>query len=45
VIAASAWSRVTNFTKVMGLVFNMDKMVGGAFDKGLSGLKALAEKL
>jgi hypothetical protein len=30
--------------KVMGVVFNMDKMVGGAFDAGLADLKAQAEK-
>jgi len=29
--------------KVMGLLFNMDKMVGGAFDSGLADLKAQAE--
>lgn len=30
-------------SKLMGVVFNMDKMVGGEFDKGLADLKALAE--
>ena len=30
--------------KVMGVVFNMDKMVGGAFDAGLADLKTQAEK-
>lgn len=30
--------------KVMGVVFNMDKMVGGDFEAGLASLKALAEK-
>lgn len=30
--------------KVMGVIFNMDKMVGGAFDEGLADLKSLAEK-
>lgn len=30
--------------KVMGLIFNMDRMVGGDFEKGLADLKALAEK-
>ena len=30
--------------RVMGTVFNMDKMVGGEFEKGLASLKALAEK-
>jgi uncharacterized protein YndB with AHSA1/START domain len=34
----------TPFThKVMGVVFNMDKMVGGEFEKGLAALKAQAE--
>lgn len=31
-------------SKVMTLFFDMDKMVGGEFDKGLASLKALAEK-
>ena len=30
--------------KVMGLCFNMDKMVGGSFEEGLADLKAQAEK-
>lgn len=30
--------------KLFGLVFNMDTMVGGEFEKGLASLKALAEK-
>lgn len=29
--------------KAMGLIFNMDKMVGGDFEQGLVSLKALAE--
>jgi uncharacterized protein YndB with AHSA1/START domain len=29
--------------KVMGVIFNMDKMVGGEFEKGLTALKAQAE--
>ena len=29
--------------KVMGVIFNMDKMVGGAFEEGLAELKAHAE--
>jgi uncharacterized protein YndB with AHSA1/START domain len=29
--------------KAMGLVMNMDKMIGGDFEKGLANLKALAE--
>ena len=31
-------------TKVVGLLFNMDRMIGGEFDKGLADLKAIAEK-
>jgi hypothetical protein len=31
-------------SKVMGLVFSMDKMVGGKYEEGLQNLKALAEK-
>lgn len=30
--------------KLMGVIFDMDKMVGGEFDKGLALLKAQAEK-
>lgn len=30
--------------KVMGMVMNMDKMVGGQFETGLANLKAIAEK-
>ena len=30
--------------KVMGIVMNMDRMVGGDFEKGLAKLKAFAEK-
>lgn len=30
--------------RVMSTVFNMDKMIGGTFERGLSDLKALAEK-
>ena len=30
--------------KVMGILMNMDRMVGGDFEKGLANLKALAEK-
>lgn len=30
--------------KVMGLFFNMDKMIGGDFAQGLENLKAIAEK-
>ncbi len=32
------------FMRVMGTLFNMDKMVGGQFDKGLADLKAIAER-
>jgi hypothetical protein len=31
-------------SKVMSLVFSMDKMVGGKYEEGLLSLKALAEK-
>jgi uncharacterized protein YndB with AHSA1/START domain len=31
-------------SKLMGLVFNMDKMVGRDFEEGLANMKALAEK-
>jgi len=30
--------------KLMGTLFNMDKMVGGEFAKGLASLKASAEQ-
>ena len=29
--------------KAMGLIMNMDKMVGGQFEKGLADLKSIAE--
>lgn len=32
------------FHKLMGTLFNMDKMVGGQFEKGLASLKGLAER-
>lgn len=31
-------------SKLMGIFFNMDKMIGGDFESGLADLKALAEK-
>lgn len=31
-------------TKVIGLFFNMDRMVGGMFEEGLANLKTIAEK-
>ena len=31
-------------TKLMGVFFNMDKMIGKDFEVGLENLKALAEK-
>lgn len=34
----------TFVSKLMGLFFNMDKMVGGDFELGLAGLKKTAEK-
>lgn len=36
--------RNTYLAKVMGVFFNMDKMVGGQFEEGLANLKTLAEK-
>ena len=30
--------------KVMGVIFNMDRMVGSAFEQGLADLKVRAEK-
>jgi hypothetical protein len=30
--------------KLMGVVMNMDRMVGGQFDEGLANLKRVAEK-
>ncbi|NVN99920.1 MAG: SRPBCC family protein [Geobacteraceae bacterium] len=40
-----AMSGKSNFvSKLMGLFFNMDKMVGQDFETGLAGLKRLAEK-
>jgi uncharacterized protein YndB with AHSA1/START domain len=32
------------FHKLMGMCFNMDKMVGSKYDEGLASLKAMAEK-
>ncbi len=32
------------FAKILGLIFNCDKMVGGEFEKGLATLKSVAEK-
>jgi hypothetical protein len=29
--------------KILGVIFNMNKMVGGEFDKGLAALKVRAE--
>jgi hypothetical protein len=31
-------------TKLMGVFFNMDKMIGGDFEVGLANLKAIAER-
>jgi hypothetical protein len=30
--------------KLMGLVFNMDQMIGKDFEKGLADMKAIAER-
>ncbi len=41
------WSmqgRVPYFAKIVHVVFDMDKMVGGDFETGLANLKAIAEK-
>lgn len=41
------WSLVGKqnyMAKIMGLIFNMDKMVGGDFEVGLARLKTVAEK-
>jgi ABC-type transport system involved in multi-copper enzyme maturation permease subunit len=35
--------RYAFIAKVMGVIFNMDKMIGGEFEKGLADLKARAE--
>lgn len=43
---AVTWSMFGNknfMSKVMGLVMNMDKMIGGQFEKGLADMKATAE--
>ena len=31
-------------SKLIGLVFNMDRMVGGQFETGLANLKSITEK-
>ncbi len=31
-------------SRLMGLVFDMDKMIGGKFEEGLAELKVLAER-
>lgn len=31
-------------SKVMGIIFNMDHMIGGKFDEGLTNIKSIAEK-
>ena len=35
--------KYTFVTKGMGLLMNMDKMIGGNFEKGLAELKRIAE--
>ena len=32
------------FSKLMGIFFDMDKMVGDKYEEGLASIKALAEK-
>ncbi len=41
------WSLICKqnyIAKIMGLIFNMDKMIGGDFEAGLAKLKVIAEK-
>jgi hypothetical protein len=47
VIFAVSWTMFRSYplvNRVFGGVFNMDKMVGGKFEKGLADLKKLVEK-
>jgi uncharacterized protein YndB with AHSA1/START domain len=39
----SLWGKNNFVGKAMGLFMNMDKMIGGDFEAGLSGIKAVAE--
>ena len=46
-ITVVTWSmrgRVPYLAKIVHVVFDMDKMVGGDFETGLANLKAIAEK-
>ena len=36
--------RTPYLAKILHVCFNMDRMVGGDFEKGLADLKAIAEK-
>ena len=36
--------KATLMSKVMGLFMNMDKMLGGSFEKGLAAMKSIAER-
>jgi hypothetical protein len=41
------WTRAGRYAyinRVFGAIFNMDKTIGGEFDKGVADLKALVEK-
>lgn len=43
----TTWKMVGNNTfmgKAMGLIFNCDKLIGGAFEEGLANIKLIAEK-
>ncbi len=44
VVTGAMYGPAPFFHKLMGLFFNMDKMVGTDFETGLASLKALAEK-
>ena len=44
VVVALAGLLLAAASKLMGMVVDMDKMVGGAFESGLARFKAKAEK-
>lgn len=44
VVTHSMFGPHSYFFKLMGLIFSMDKMVGGKFEEGLASLKTIAEK-
>ncbi len=41
----AAYGRTTFLTKVMGLFFSMDKLLGPQFEAGFAGLKRVAERV